>query len=119
MKGACRLNKERSLHFLGIYFNIDTVFRLTSVAKILSWVVVAVYSAQWAGQVLAMGMQITRGYWTGMGYTDIVQNILNLFEQPLRGVVYFVVLQAVAQVLLIFVDIEENTRRAAGDINYK
>jgi hypothetical protein len=117
MKGVCHLNRERPRNFLGIYFNIDTVFHLASVAKILSWVVVAVYSAQWVVQALAMVLQITRGFWIGMGYTDIVQNILYLFEQPLRGVVYFVVLQGVAQVLLIFLDIEENTRRAARNFD--
>ncbi len=113
------MNRDKSINFLGIYVNIDTIFRLTSVAKILSWVVVTVYSAQWVVQALAMVLQISRGFWTGMGYTDIVQNILYLFEQPLRGVVYFVVLQGVAHVLLIFLDIEENTRRAARDFNRK
>jgi hypothetical protein len=31
----------------------------------------------------------------------------------LRGVVYFVVLQGVAQALLMFMDMEDNTRRVA------
>ncbi len=111
------MNQEKRLNFFGKYFNIDTVFRLITVTKILSWVVIAVYSAQWVVQVLAMMLQITRGFWTGMGITDIIQNILILFEQPLRGVVYFVVLQGVAQVLLIFLDTEENTARSARDFN--
>ena len=54
-----------------------------------------------------------------MGFTDIAQSILYLFEQPLRGVVYFIVLQGVAQALLMFMDMEDNTRRLAHDIEQK
>ncbi|MBE3066119.1 MAG: hypothetical protein IMZ73_01645 [Chloroflexi bacterium] len=103
---------EKRENFLGTYFSKDTVLRLTSVAKLLSWVVVGVYALEWLVQALAMVLQITRGFWTGMGFTDVAQSILYLFEQPLRGVVYFVVLQGVAQALLMFMDIEDNTRRA-------
>jgi hypothetical protein len=42
-----------------------------------------------------------------------------LFEQPLRGVVYFVVLQGVAQALLMFMDIEDNTRRVSEGTKQK
>jgi hypothetical protein len=48
-----------------------------------------------------------------MGFTDVAQNVIWLCEQPLRGLVYFIVLQGVAQALLIVMDIEDNTRRAA------
>ena len=106
---------EKRENFLGTYFSKDTVLRLASVAKILSWVVVGVYALQWLVQAMAMILQITRGFWTGMGYTDVFQSILYLFEQPLRGVVYFVVLQGVAQAILMFMDIEDNTRRAVRD----
>jgi hypothetical protein len=110
---------EKRESFLGTYFSKDTVLRLTSVAKILSWVVVAVYTLEWLVQALAMVLQITRGYWTGMGFTDVFQSILYLFEQPLRGVVYFVVLQGVAQALLMFMDMEDNTRWAVREIEQK
>jgi len=113
------LNMEKRENFLGTYFSKDTVLRLTSVAKILSWVVVGVYALEWLVQALVMVLQIARGFWTGMGFTDVVQSILYLFEQPLRGVVYFVVLQGVAQALLMFMDMEDNTRRAARDIEQK
>ena len=106
---------EKRLHFLGTYFYKDTILRLTSLARILSWVVVGIYSLEWLVQVLVIVLQIMRGFWTGMGVTDIAQNILYIFEQPLRGVVYFIVLQGVAQALLMFMDIEDNTRRAARE----
>src|SRR5450759_406756 len=116
MKGEHRLNMSKRENFLGTYFSKDAILRLASVAKLLSWVVVGVYSLQWLVQALAMILQIVRGFWTGMGFTDVAQSILYLFEQPLRGVVYFVVLQGVAQALLMFMDMEANTRRAARDI---
>ncbi|MCX6035062.1 MAG: hypothetical protein NTV38_08815 [Chloroflexi bacterium] len=78
---------EKRENFLGTYFNKDTVLRLTSVAKILSWVVVGVYALEWLVQVFVMVLQIMRGFWMGMGFTDVIQSILSLFEQPLRGVV--------------------------------
>jgi len=113
------MNMEKRENFLGTYFSKDNVVRLVSVAKILSWVVVGVYTLEWLIQVLAMILQIARGFWTGMGFTDVAQSILSLFEQPLRGVVYFVVLQGVAEALQMFMDMEDNTRRAARNIEQK
>ena len=113
------MNMEKRENFLGTYFSKDVVVRLASVARILSWVVVGVYGLEWLVQALAMILQVTRGYWTGMGAPDVAQSILYLFEQPLRGVVYFVVLQGLAQGLLIFMDMEDNTRRAARKLEQK
>ena len=79
----------------------------------VSWVVVVIYAVQWLFQAMTMVLQISRGFWVGMGFTDYANNLIYLFEQPLRGVVYFVVLQGVAQALLLFMDMEDNTRRAA------
>jgi multidrug transporter EmrE-like cation transporter len=110
---------EKSGNFLGTYFSKNTVLRLASVARLISWVVLAVYALLWLIQALAMGLQIARGFWTGMGFTDVVQNVLYLFEQPLRGVVYYVVLQGVSQALLMFMDMEENTRRVARRVEQK
>jgi hypothetical protein len=74
---------------------------------------VGVYALEWLAQSLAMISQVSAGSWMGMGFTDVAQSILYLFEQPLRGVVYFIVLQGLAQGLLVFMDLEDNTRRAA------
>ena len=107
------MSMEKRENFLGTYFNKDTVLKLASVARIFSWIVVGFYVVQWLLQVGALFLQLARGFWAGMGFMDITQNILWLFEQPLRGLVYFVVLQGAAQALLIFMDMEDNTRRAA------
>lgn len=110
---------EKNENFLGTYFSKETILRINRVAKILSWVVVAIYALQWFFQVVSFLLQVVRGYWFGMGLTDYANSIMALFEMPLRGLVYFVVLQAAAQVLLMFMDIEDNTRRAAREIEKK
>jgi hypothetical protein len=106
---------QKSEKFLGTYFNKDTVLKLASIARLFSWIIAGFYIVQWLLQIGTFFLQWARGFWTGMGFTDIAQNILWLCEQPLRGLVYFVVLQGVAQVLLIFMDLEDNTRRAARE----
>jgi hypothetical protein len=110
------MNMEKHENFLGAYFSKDTVLKLALVSKIFSWIIVGFYCVQWLIQVGTFILQWSRGFWTGMGFTDIAQNILWLFEQPMRGLVYFIVLQAVAQALLLFMDMEDNTRRAARDL---
>jgi hypothetical protein len=99
--------------YLGTYFNKNIVLRLVSTARIFSWIVAVFYFLQWFLQVGTTLLQVSRGFWMGMGFTDIAQNILWLFEQPLRGLVYFAVLQGMAQALLMFMDMEDNTRRVA------
>ncbi len=105
-------NETRS-GFLGTYYNPTTVLRLSSASKILAWIVLAVYSFQLLISLAINILQILRGFWVGMGVTDIVQNFLFIFQQPLQGVVYFAALLGVSQMLLILMDIEDNTRRAA------
>ncbi len=107
-------NKAKS-NFLGTYFSKDTVLKLSATAKVFAWIIAAFYATQWVLQVGSFFLQYARGFWAGMGFTDIAQNLLWLLEQPLRGLVYFVVLQGVAQALLLFMDIEDNTRRAARE----
>jgi hypothetical protein len=105
--------EEKHSSYLGTYFSKETMLRLVSIAKIFSWVVIGIYAAQWFVQLVINILSIARGFWAGMGYTDIAMSFILLFEQTLRGGVYFIVLQAVAQVLLLFMDMEDNTRRAA------
>jgi hypothetical protein len=105
--------EDKHSNFLGTYFKKDTVLRLAQALKILAWIILIIYGSQ---LVLSLGvntLQILRGFWAGMGFTDILQNYLVAFEQPLHGVVYSFALLGISQLLLIFMDIEDNTRRAA------
>ncbi len=105
--------EENRAVFFGTYFNKDVVMKLARASKILAWVVLAVHLVQ---LLVALGvniLQIIRGFWVGMGFTDILQNFIYILQTPLHGVVYFFALLGVSEILLIFLDIEDNTRRAA------
>lgn len=104
---------ERRDRFLGTYFDRDAVIRMARLLAILSWVVAAVYA--W-DVVLSLGillLQYIRHLIMPMGFTDVAQQLLFIFERPLHGVLYFGAMQAVSKGLLIMLDIEDNTRRGA------
>jgi len=106
-------NQEKGSGFMGTYFDRTVVLRIVRVAEIASWVVLVVYGIQMLLSAGVLVLQFLRGFMQGMGFTDLLQQILWVLEQPFRGIVYFVGLQAVAKILLMFMDIEDNTRRAA------
>lgn len=105
--------KEPKIHFMGTYFDPNSIFRIASFSRVLGWVVLAVYALDFFVSIAVMVIQILRGFWVGMGITDYASNILMLLERPFRGLVYFVLLVGISEVLKIFIDIEENTRRIA------
>ena len=99
--------------FLGTYFDRDIVLRMARWLAILSWVVAAIYLFDVVLSLGIFGLQYIRHLMLPMGFTDIAQNILFIMERPLHGVLYFAAMQAVSKGLLIMLDIEDNTRRAA------
>lgn len=106
-------NQEKSSSFMGTYFDQSIVLRIVRVSEIASWVVLVIYTFQLLVSALTLALQYIRGIMPIMGFTDIFQQILFVLEQPFRGIVYFIGLQAIAKILLMFMDIEANTRRAA------
>ena len=104
---------EGNERFLGTYFYRDAVIRMSRVIAILSWIVAGIYILD----ILVGGgvflLQYIRGFMAGMGFTDKLQSLVFLLERPLHGALYFSAMQAVAKGLLIFLDVEDNTRRAA------
>ena len=106
---------ERKEKFLGTYFDSDTVLRMARVIGALSWVVAGIYLFDLVLSSGVLYLQYMRGLLPvpGMGFTDILQNILYILERPLHGMLYFAAMQAVSKGLLIMLDVEENTRRAA------
>ncbi len=106
-------SKDTHTSFPATYFDRDSIIRMARVIAILSWIVVGMYALD---LVLSLGvfiLQILRGFMVGIGLTDYMQNILFILERPLHGILYFAVMQAVSKGLLIFLDVEDNTRRAA------
>ena len=105
-------SQEKPSSFMGTYFDRSVVLRIVSVAEISSWIVLVVYALQLLTSTSALILSYVRGFGPP-GITDKLQALLFVLEQPFRGIVYFVGLQAIAKILLMFMDIEANTRRAA------
>jgi len=107
------MSETKNETFLGTYFDRDTVLKLSRWAGILAWVVVGVYAFDFLFTLGVFILQYARGFWVGMGFSDITMNLLIIFERPFRGVVYFIALQGIGKTLLILMDMEENMRRTA------
>ena len=107
-------NKELTRKFLGTYFDADKVILLSRWAEILSCVVVVVNALDFLFTLGVFILQYMRGFWAGVGFTDLVTNLLLIAERPFRGVVYFIALQAIGKSMLILMDMEDNTRRAGN-----
>ncbi len=105
--------KESQVGFLATYFDRDSVLRMAHVIAILSWIVVGIYTLDVVVNLGVFLLQTLRGIISGWGLTDYLQNILMILERPLHGLLYFAAMQAVSKGLLIFLDVEDNTRRAA------
>jgi hypothetical protein len=105
--------KEEHTGFSGTYFVKEWVLRIARLARIASWVVLGVYGLQFLLSAGLMVSQAAQGFWAQIRFPDVTQNFLSLFEQVVPGVVYFFVLLGISQVLLILMDVEDNTRRSA------
>jgi len=108
-------SNDKQAAFLGTYFDRDGVLRLSRWADIIAWIVLTIYLLAWLFSIMLFFAQYANGLYFDKGITFI--NVLNMFapylQQPLPGVFYFFGLQAISKGLLIFLDMEDNTRRAA------
>jgi len=107
------MSETKDEKFMGTYFDRDAVVKVSRWGEILSWVVVGVYALDLAAALGVFVLQYVRGFWAPMGFSDVLTNVLYIIERPFRGVVYFIALQAISKALLILMDMEDNTRRAA------
>ena len=107
-------NDKPRTTFAGVYFDRDSVLRLARLAEIFAWVSLVYYAGQAAIALTIFILQIVRGLMNLPGLTDYVQQFLWIFQPALPGLWNFIGLQAVGKVLLIFMDMEDNTRRAAN-----
>ena len=107
------MSESKNDKFMGTYFDRDAVVKISRWGEILSWAVVGVYALDLVAALSVFVLQYVRGFWGGVGFSDIFTNLLYVIERPFRGVVYFIALQAISKALLILMDMEDNTRRAA------
>jgi len=106
-------NDKSRTNFAGVYFDRDAVLRLARLAEIFAWVALIYYVGQAAISLVVFILQVTRGLMILPGLTDYAQQFLWIFQPALPGLWNFIGLQAVGKLLLIFMDMEDNTRRAA------
>lgn len=108
-------SNEKQEKFLGAYFDRDAVLKLSRWADVLSWVTLTLYALTWLFSVLLFLSQYANGMMGDKGLSLLMG--LNMFSpfltQFLPGVFYFFGLQAVSKVLLILLDVEDNTRRGS------
>ena len=106
---------EKQFTFLGTYFDRDSVMRLSRWADGFSWVVLVLYIVLWLSSLVMFFSQYFNGMFFDKGMTFL--NTINIFtpylQQPLPGVFYFFGLQGISKGILILMDMEDNTRRAA------
>ena len=106
---------EKQAGFFGTYFDRDAILKIARWAEILAWVTLTLYLINWIVSLLLFFAQYYNGMFFEKGMTFL--NVLSFFspylQQPLPGVFYFFGLMGISKVLLILLDMEDNTRRAA------
>jgi hypothetical protein len=115
MEATMSESNEKPASFLGTYFDRDGVLRLSRWADVVAWVVLTIYLLSWLFSVLSFLGMYFNGMFVDKGATflNVFNNFSPYLQQPLPGLFYFFGLQAVSKGLLIFLDMEDNTRRAA------
>jgi hypothetical protein len=111
--GTMTETNEKQTGFLGTYFDRSAVLRISRLSDIFAWIVLAYHLGQ---VVISLGvyvLQIARGLLFIGGFTDVIQQVWWYLQPIVPGLWYFVGIQAVSKLLPIFMDIEDNTRRAA------
>jgi hypothetical protein len=94
--------------FLGTYFDRSLVLRVSRLSVILGWVILAVYVFDYVWSTYQnISGALLNGY-----PVDFMFQVINL-RGPLQGTMLLLFLYAVAQALLILLDVEDNTRRVA------
>ena len=107
-------NENPRNKFAGVYFDRDSVLRLARLADIFAWIALIYYLGQGVISVTVLTLQIARGLMVFPGLTDYAQQFSWTLQPLIPGLWNFVGLQAVGKILLIFMDMEDNTRRAAS-----
>ena len=78
-------SQENKTSFMGTYFDRSIVLRIVRVAEIASWVVLVVYALQLMISALSLILQYVRGFMPGMGFTDMFQQWLFVWNNPSAG----------------------------------
>lgn len=96
-------NKDEPL----LFASENNIFRIVSIAKIISWIILIFYLISFAGDMSTI-IQGQMNWPTQLSQWPIT--IANLFFAPVIGLFYFLVLQGVAQGLNLGLDIYYDLR---------
>jgi len=109
-------SNEKQEKFFGAYIDRDMVLRLARWADGTAWVILTIYILTWLFSLVLFIAQYSNGLYFAKG-TETFLTVFSLFspylQQPLPGIFYFFGLEAISKGLLIMLDMEDNTRRAA------
>ena len=115
MEAAMSDSKDNKEKFFGTYFDRDHVIRLSRWADGVAWVILTIYLLSWLLSVLLFIAQYSNGLFFGKGMTFLTS--FGIFKpyitEPIPGIFYFFGLQGISKALLIMLDLEDNSRRAA------
>jgi len=109
-------SNEKQEKFFGAYVDRDAVLRLSRWAEGTAWVVLTVYLLTWLFSVVLFASQYFNGLYFAKGSESFLTTfslISPYMQQLFPGIFYFFGLQALSKAILILLDVEDNTRRAA------
>jgi hypothetical protein len=99
---------KQTTGFLGTYFERDSILLLDRWAQIISWAVLVAYTLESGYNIFqSINSALAGGYPVDWFYCFLT------LAHVLQGAMIFIVIQMAAKILLILLDIEDNTRRAA------
>lgn len=106
---------ESKTNFAGTYFDRDKVMQISRVAGIFAWITFGVYAFTTLNSFAQFMIQYVTGifYQKGMSMFDILGYFSPYLLQFMPGLLYFAALKFIQHSLLILLDMEDNTRRAA------
>jgi len=108
-------SNENRTGFLATYFDRDKVIKIARTAGVLAWIVLGIYAFTTLISFTQFMLQFVTGifYQKGMSIVDVISYFNPYFLQLVPGLVYFIGLKFAEHGLLILLDVEDNTRRAA------
>ena len=104
---------ENRTRFLGTYFDRDASLRIARWAGILAWVLLALYAYTTFVSIGQFLLAYQPEFYEGANIFDRLGIPTLQISQLIPGLVYFTMLKVAQQVLLILMDMEDNSRRAA------
>jgi hypothetical protein len=106
---------ENRTGFLGTYFDRDAALRIARLAGILAWALLAMYVYTTLVSIGQFWFLVASGVasYEGANIFDRLSIPTLQLSQLAPGLVYFIMLKVAQQALLILLDVEDNSRRAA------